>query len=311
MTTRNSKVLLRVLLAMAVTAGLLWNQWPLASHGSAAATLNLKSESQLKTEAGLYDTAIREISRLADLKLANPDTSKTALSIIDKQAPNLKFGRSKLIALGLGNSTFVSAVKAKGADKKSTEQFGQELSKDPNSILKLNGASAVADQIRNSAAADIAKLQKVAQLLRQAGADIKAKAHHAVKARSTATVSEAALTLPPAGLTTEQIVILVVVVAVIAFPPLGIVLVDISSPAVAGVIAAALVAEAALLVARLVENAGTDKGRDRVAECEDNAAARKRHCISEAGDLPFPISIAAEDACYAQWLLDAAVCLVA
>lgn len=310
MTTWNRKLTLRILLAMALSTGLLWCQWPLPSHSSAATPLNLKSESQLKSEAGLYDAAIREISRIADLKLANPENSKTAQTIIDKHLPNLKFSRSKLVVLGLGESSFVSAVKAKGGDKKSLDQFAQDLSNDPNSILKLNGAAAVADRIRTSADADITKLQKIAALLKQAGGDIKASAHHAARGRSTFNPLPAAPTLLPAGLTTEQVVILVVVVAVIAFPPLGLVLVDIAAPVAAAVYAAAIVAGAVLMVARLVENVGTEKGRDRVAECQDRVESKKRRCISEAGDLPYPINIAAADACYAQWLLDAAVCLI-
>jgi len=44
----------------------------------------LKSESQLRSEAELYDTAVREISRIADLQLATPEGSKQAQAILNR-----------------------------------------------------------------------------------------------------------------------------------------------------------------------------------------------------------------------------------
>ena len=327
----NSKPSIRFLLATAISLGLVASsQLPFANQSafagssiSATADLNLKSESQLKSEAALYDTAIREIGRIADLKLAAPEDSKMAQSILDKQIPNLRFSRSGLVALGLSDSSFVSAAKAKAGDKKSADQFAQDLSQDSKTILKLSGAQSLADRIRSRVAADTAMLRKIAELLKRASAEItaKPKAHHAVAAKVEFVNSDSTPSEPltndaiishssPDDLDAGTVTILVVAVAVIACPPLGLALFDLASAAYAVAAVAAIAALAALLVDRLIVNLGTDQGRDKVAACQHKVDGNYRNCMSAANKLPFPINVGAGDGCYAQWLLDSAGCLV-
>src|SRR5712691_8004877 len=109
----NSKPSIRFFLTMALTLGLvLANQFPFASARSAAADVELKSESQLKSEAALYDTAIREIGQLQTMSVATVDDLKKVNTILERQIPNLRFNRSKLATIGLSDSTFINAAKA-------------------------------------------------------------------------------------------------------------------------------------------------------------------------------------------------------
>jgi len=203
----------------------------------------IKSEAQVKSEAAHYDDAILQIKQIANLKLAVPEESKKAQGILDKQIPNLRFNRSKLIAFGLNDPGFVGAAKAKAGDKKSAEQFALELGKDHNSILKLPGAQSVSSSIRSSIEADTALLRRIAQLLKDAAVEIKAKSGH-VMSRPTSSMpgskhmSAARVAANPVVITDtlspEVTTLLVVAAAVVICPPLGVAIFELAN--VAGVV---------------------------------------------------------------------------
>jgi len=150
----NSTVV-RLPLAFALTTSLILLGIPRSSARAAAADLNLKSQAQLRSEAALYDTAIREIGRISNMQLSNPNESKAALAILKQQTPNLRFSRSKLITIGLSDSGFANAVTAKaGNDKKSQQQFAAQLAQDRKSIFQVNGAESLRSNIIRSVEAD-------------------------------------------------------------------------------------------------------------------------------------------------------------
>ncbi len=325
----NRRPSIRFFLATAISLGLVVsNQLPFPSSGSAAADLNLKSESQLRSEAALYETSIREIGRISNMNLANPDESKAAIAILKRQTPNLKFIRSKLIALGLSDSSFASAVKARTSDKKSAEEFAVELAKDRTAILKLNGAQSLKDRMLRTVESDKAMLRKIADQLKQAAADIrsKAKGHHVVrtnlslKAKSANPETDSGTSPAPDLSDVGTMVIMVVTVAVIVAPPLGIalVLLSVNSTLITFPVAVAetMAIYAQQLLLLLKAGAGTDKQKDEIEACMDRAYAKCDKCLSDAAAIvvpgteliTVPLYLAASDLCYAQQLLDLLLC---
>ncbi|PWT94465.1 MAG: hypothetical protein C5B55_02690 [Blastocatellia bacterium] len=274
----------------------------IASSSLAPVAPTIKSESQIKSEASLYETAIREIGQITQLNLATPEVSKTAQGVLAKQIPNLRLNRSKLVAFGLNDSSFVSAVKARAGDKKSAQQFAMELGNDHSAILKLSGAQSVATRIRSSAEADNLLLTKVAALLKQAAADIKAnaRAHHAHIKAVARTTSESTHLLAPSTLSSEDTTLLVVAAAIVICPVLGLVIFELAASV------AVIVFYVALLTTPFLIVGGT---ADKVQECEDKARKNCDNCKDDASKLVFPLNIAAADACDAELLFEITVCM--
>ena len=127
------------------------------------ANMDLKSESQVRSEAARYESAIRAIGDIASMRLENPDEMKKALAILDREGPNLKFQRSKLIVLGLGDSTFAASVKKAAPDKAAAETLIKEVNADPQAVLKLNGAQPLVTKLGQSTEADAATLRRVSE----------------------------------------------------------------------------------------------------------------------------------------------------
>ena len=311
MKTAQIKLTIRLLLMLLMSLGIASSQWPFASSGSAAVTLNLKSGPQITSEANSYDTAIREISRIAALNLTTPEGSKTAQEILETHVPHLKFGRSKLIVLGLSDSSFVSAIKAKTFDTKSAQQFALELGQDATSIFKLSGASAIRDRISSSVAADISKLEKVARLLKEAAAKLSAESN-------LGTIS-ATIVAPVTAISATLIAVVIAAAAVVAVPALGAALVGLATTVAGasatagsafGAASAAAIAGAAAVVAGVTAVASSEETQEKITACQDKADSHYRRCKSAANDLPWPANGVARDGCYADWLLEAAKCLV-
>jgi hypothetical protein len=273
-----------------------------------AAGIDLRSESQVKTEAALYDSAMRTIEQGLTIKLETLDDLKAATALLEKQIPNLKFNRSKLAQIALSDTTFVGAVGDRVKDSKTTDTFASELATDPNTILKLNGASALADRLQTKVETDVSLIRKVANRLQQAGADLKAKIKQAHASRSgvglsTNTISPAAPSPPPLVVRLDGVVFLLVVAA-IAYPGLAIALAVLAT----GPLAPAVVA--GLLIAKLVENLGTDKGKDKVAKCQEAVDAHYQICFKAGADACCGLAILNAEACLAIWMYDSAGCLL-
>jgi hypothetical protein len=269
------------------------------------AITELRSESQLRSEASLYDAAIREISKATTIRLDTADDIKAANALLAKQIPNLKFNRSKLVVSGLSDATFAAAVKERTPDSKSTESFAAELAKAPNAILKLNGASALQSRLSRSVESDVTLLRSVSARLKKAAADLKAKIkpNHSIPVLySSFNVNVERISVSAAGI--DDATIAVIIYIAIIFNP-GIYLI-LAGPITGGLV----IVGAALLVGRLIENFGTEKGRDRVAECEDAAKQAYDKCAADAAQLCCGLSVIGTADCASQWLLDAGVCLL-
>ena len=325
MNSMSSGFSIRLFLAVALCLSLVVaNELPFANQPalagltvSAATDLNLKSESQLKSEATLYDTAIREIGRITSMRLANPDESKAALAILQRQKPALRLMRSKLIVLGLNDSGFAGAVRAKtGNDKKTAQEFAVQLAQNPTDIFKLAGAASLKDQILNKIDSDTSLMRKIADQLKQAAAEIKGsvKGHHAPHvllgtlnlARATTVAGNPPPPVP--RLSDKDVATLLLVAAVIVFPPLGVALVLVAANAVAFLIAEVVVGDAIILLGELKKAASPNQEKAAIDACQDKADAACIACQSAADKLPFPLDLAAYDACEAAILLDYAAC---
>src|SRR6476660_8756407 len=156
------------------TQSLLCYSHPILTTAVAAAS-EIRSESQLRTEASLYDAAIADIQKGISIKLETADDLKAANALLKKAIPNLRFNRSKLVVLGMSDSTFSSAVKERTRDSKTTEEFARVLANDPNEILKLNGATTLQSRLTRSLESDVTLLQNVAARLKKAADAVKAK----------------------------------------------------------------------------------------------------------------------------------------
>jgi hypothetical protein len=321
----NSRLSIRLFLAIAVTSSLVFaNELPFANQlafngftGAAANDLNLKSESQLKSEAALYDTAIRELGRITSMRLANPDESKTALAIINRQRTGLRFMRSKLIVMGLNESTFAAAVRVKTSnDTKTAQEFAVQLAQNRTDIFKLAGAASLKDQILSKIDSDTSLMRKIAEQLKQAAAEIKAnvKGHHTPRvllgilnpARATSAAGNSAPPVP--RISDKDVANLLIVAAVIVFPPLGIAIGLVAANLFAVAIAEAIVAVAVVLLGELKKAAGSNQEKAAIDNCQDKADDAYNECLTAADNLVFPLNVAAGDACYGAWLLNYANC---
>ena len=259
------------------------------SSAASPAAFELKSASQYRAEASRYDAAIRAISGITTMKLETEDDLKSAIAILDRERPNLRFHRSKLVSLAINDSTFSSAVKKKSPDLKAAEAFLKELSADRTLVLKLDGAEALKTRFLRSDGSEAGILKRAGERLKEAADRIKQKTRVA-HARATQKVEVNYLEgrealhpdLEPSALTPNlQVVTEVIAVIFIA------------------VIAIEVVVYGAIIV----KNVSTEEGRDEIAECQERADGRYLRCISDANVFQRAI-------CYGSWLADQATCLV-
>jgi hypothetical protein len=285
------------------------------------AAVDMRSESQMKTEAGLYDSAMREIERALTIKLETIDDLKAANALLAKQIPNLRFNRSKLAQIGLSDSTFVAAVRERTKDSKTTDAFVREVATDSKAITKLTGALSLSDRMQRKVDGDVALIRKLADRLNQVAADLKAKIkqNHVSgrngKLESTfprheffSTVINPRSGPPTSGISGSDVELVLEIVAIYVFPG---VLIGLAVLAAGPVSLGVVVAGAALVIGRVVENFGTDKGRDRVAQCQDAVEATYKSCVAGGAGACCGLAEINAAGCLAQWLFEAGACILA
>lgn len=244
--------------------------------------VTLKSESQFRTEASLYDGAIRAISGILTMKLETQDDLKAALGIVERQRPNLKLFRSKLVVIAFSNSTFSAAAKRKMPTKEAAITLLTSLN-DRTKVTTIAGFDEVKNQMKTRAETDAAVLRRASDRLKTAGERLKSAEHHSRGAffptRASFSGSHESNLNPAAAQDplTFILFLAVVSVAVIAVVAFG-----------SG-----------------VANSVTDEGRDAVADCQDRADQNYSQCV--ASSIPFTGRIA----CAAILLAEQALCLVA
>lgn len=295
-------VVTRVVVLFVVATALLNAGMP---RGRAAiAEPRLKSESQIRSEANLYDTAIREIAKIETMPVATADDFKPIRSILERHVPNLRFNRSKLVSVGLSETTFVNAVKARTSDRTKADEFARELAGDNQSIFRLSGAQSIKDKINQSVKNDISLLRRVSQRLQRAADEIKAKSHHGYPTSRFIESPEPNFQ----GITVKDVLTAVVVTSLVIsaamiIGPLGVAALAVAATGVAGnLYGATLVAGAVALVARVAEIVGTEEGQDKFKECMEGVDARYRQCVQQAGLFGTP-------ACMVNYLIGATRCI--
>lgn len=293
---------LRNLIVLAAVVGLVNLGTPRIKAGPPR--VSLKSESQVKSEAGLYDAAIREISRVETMKLTTADDFNRLKALLERHVPNLKFSRSKLVAIALSEAALISAAKTRTSNQASTDEFARELAADSQSIFRLSGGTAAKDKINRSVEADITMLNRVAEKVRRAAAEFKDKSpdHHPI----LRSITEAPVqrTVLRTTLTTVMVASLVISAVMIACPPLALAIPVLTAAAIGGFITAAILTGASVLFARVSANVGTEEGRDRLGECIEVANRKYDTCVTEN-----PL-VALTGGCLAAWLIDSGICLV-
>jgi hypothetical protein len=291
-------------MATVLVVSLAITQWPLPSKSAPVVSLNLKSASQIISEGKTFDGAIQTISGITSLNLKDASSLKTSESILDTNVPKLRLVRSKLLAIALTDSTFISAAKAKMPTEKSAEQFAVEVCQDINTVLRLSGATAIRDKVQSELQADLVKIQKTAQFIRD-----NETAQREIQRQ------QLLATLTAASMITAAVILMVVaiMVAVVTFAA--------AIAVVAGAVAAgsaivgataAVAARAGQLAAAATASAGAaaESAADKVAECSKKADSKYKSCKSDAYGQFEPARTLALEACKATWLYEAGKCLV-
>jgi hypothetical protein len=271
-------------------------------QAAAGIAADVKSESQLRSEASRYDAAIRAIGGIATMKFNTPEDIKNAVVVLNRERPNLRFHRSKFVLIGISDSAFVSALRRKFPTKAAAETFGKQLTADTKLANTVDGAEALKTRIRQSIESDTATLRRAADRLREAAARFKRAqlspapgstgAFRVLRAGFMESPEMSALTETPGMPTIDPLSIVIIVVAIIGY---------------------SLIIYQGLRWFGPYYGIGTEEDKDQVADCQNATDTRYNQCVAEAQDLPsgFPFFVreVAVAACYADWLARQAACL--
>ncbi|MEP7273592.1 MAG: hypothetical protein ABI882_18995 [Acidobacteriota bacterium] len=260
------------------------------SQASVAAThsaAGLKSESQFRSEAALYDSAIRAVSGIATMKLDKTEDLQRAIAILDRERPNLKLFFSKLVVIGLSDSSLANAVRKRAPSQVAAEAFAKEIEADRKAVLKLDGAESLTTRMRQSAESDAAVLRRAAERLKDASEKIKRISQQNLSPSFGRKDEFKMIRAGFSGATTPDP------------PPAPLMF-------IADLLIAALFVTAVLIVgtlyARLIIRTREEGEGQTLSDCIGAADNRLRTCIAAA-------NIFTAAGCYIQSLVDKAVCL--
>ena len=297
---KTSSVMLRAGTVMALCSSLLLYPALRVSASLATARVEVKSESQFRSEAALFNRAISAVATIATMKLDTGEDLKRAIAILDRERPNLKLHRSKLVAASLSDSTLIAAVKRRATDARSAESLIKELEADPKNVLKLAGADALRSRLQQSAETDAATLRRVAQRLKEAGEKFQ-KATQGRAAIRDADPNELRFTRVSFSSEPETLV----TPETVSVPDPGTVILIIIATAVA-------CAVIGYVAGRLTNYLDLE---DDIAECQEGADRIYARCLAGTENLasgfPFFLKEAATALCYSEWLGLQALCMVA
>jgi hypothetical protein len=254
--------------------------------------MDVKTEATYKAEALRFDNAIRAMAGIITMKLETPDDLKVARAIVERESGNVTLLLSKLVAMGLSDSTFVAAVKKKGPTAKEAEALFKAIVADPQKALELDGGRALHTRMRSVIASSADTLRRAGARLREAADKIKTRGSTGSEGgnemrlvRASHFVATGATARPP---------VLAVDPVLVAFA--------------ATLIVIAVVYIAYLAV--LVKNVVTPEALTRLERCLAEARARRDRCWADARQQPWPLDLAALAVCDADWLLAMAACYV-
>jgi hypothetical protein len=296
---KTSSVMLRAGTVMALCSSLLLYPALRVSASLATARVEVKSESQFRSEAALFNRALSAVASITTMKLDTGEDLKRALAILDRERPNLKLHRSKLVAASLSDATLIAAVKRRATDARSADSLIKELEADPKNVLKLAGAEALRSRLQQSAETDATTLRRVAQRLKDAGE----KLQKAAQIRSSTRDDQNELKFtrvrfskaPEPHVTPET---------TMAPGPGTVILIIIATAVVCAVIG--------YVGGRLTNYLDLE---DDIAECQEGADRIYARCLAGTENLasgfPFFLKEAATALCYSEWLGLQALCIVA
>lgn len=260
----------------------------------------IKSESQLRSEAARYESAIRAIGDIASMKIENPDEMKRALALIDREGPNLKLLRSKLMLMGITDTTFSDSVKKVGPNKGAAEALAKEWKADPKTVLKLNGAQALATKLEQAARADLAIVERTAEHLKAASEKFK---------RAGAVKPGAGLANPYAALVPVGYKAGDGAFGEASNYPVPPTQVEIALMVVGVVILAALFLFFTVYgLALMADYFKLFLGDKETEDCLNAAKRKDEACVADASKLIPPLDFAAKLECAGQYALDQMVC---
>ncbi len=293
-----SSVPLRVIVAaVSVVSFVLFvpSRLSIASTPDAAATL--KTAAQYKAEAGRYDTAIRAIAGIANMKLETPDDLKKAIAIVNGARPNLNLFLSKSVAAALTDSTFANGVKKRSPNKPDAGDLITEVNADRKTVLKLEGAEALKTRIEQSLKSDAAILQLSSERLKTAAEKIKKSTQRTATdvwlAPDVRTITARFTETRPVAREATSVRVQDPVLTTFAI--------------ITGLAIGAVLLE---LVAFAVELFEFKPAKDDVNGCFDQAQRKCDECQRAANLSPFPLNVVALAICDSQLLADQAICLL-
>lgn len=286
-----NSISIRLMLAGAILITFVMN--PRVSRVEATPFSNLKSESQLRSEASRYDNALRAIGDIASMKLEEASEMQKALAILDREHANLQLLRSKLLTVGLSDSSFTASAKKAAPDKAAAVALSKELSENPRAVVKINGAQNLANQLQQILQTHASTLNRTAARLKQAAATYKKASALGPEERfsngsrhfvltgfrltgnnsATFRDSETALQEPISDLILTALMLVVAVVFYVW-------------------VFASLIAA----------------GEACVSDCFSKADRDYNSCNAEAKKQIPPLNLAAEAGCYSVWLATEAAC---
>lgn len=286
-----NSISIRLMLAGAILITFVMN--PRVTRAEATPFSNLKSESQLRSEASRYDNALRAIGDVASMKLEDASEMQKALAILDRERPNLQLLRSKLITVGLSDSTFTSSAKKAAPDKAAAVALAKELSANPRAVVKINGAQGLANQLQQILQNHASTLRRTAERLKQASATYKKSSALGGQKVFTNTSAHLVLANFSPGNKDSR-----------AFRTSEIPLQE----AISDLILTALILVVAVVfyvwvIAKLIS-----AGEECATDCQTKADRDYNACNAAAKQQIFPLNLAAEAACYSEWLATQAAC---
>jgi hypothetical protein len=266
---------------------------------SRVAAMDVKSAAEYKAEALRFDNAIRAMAGITTMKLETPDDLKAALAIVERESGNVTLLLSKLVAMGLADSTVVAAVKKRGPTAKEAEAFFKAIIADPQKVLNLEGGSALSTRMRSVITSSAETLKRAGTRLREAADKIKTRGSTGSEGGNEMRLVRASYSVATGASAGPS----VFAVAVGLVDPL-----TVAAAAAIYVVAVIFAAAFILQLVEVIKNVVTPEGQRRVERCLADARARLDRCWAEARQQPWPSDLAALAACDAFYLLDVASC---
>ncbi len=268
---------------------------------AANTTIDLKAETQYRSEAGRYDSAVKAINGIASMTLDTSDQLKRALDILDRERSNLKLHRSMLIVMAISDATFSSGIKKKAPDKKAAEALVKELSANPRSVLKFEGAESLKTRMQRRVQADATIMARAAERLKEASERItktsastwpSSETNSAIAmVRASFRMSNQPLETGNSPESSAQVEVALFTIVVALF-------------------AATVIIAFAALFGEVVGRIFRVDNEEALAECQRETDERYSACVTRADREPFPINIAKRAICGIGWLSSHKDCLL-